>query len=252
MDAFTDHVFQGNPAAVCPLESWLPDELLQSIAQENNLSETAFFVPTGKDFELRWFTPADEVDLCGHATLASAFVLFEHLSYRGPEISFKTRSGGLTVKRAANGLSMDFPATSPQACQPPPDLLAGLGAAPQEVLAAFDYVAVYGSESSVRDLVPDFAVLGGLDLRGVIATAPGEEADFVSRCFCPKLGVNEDPVTGSAHCELAPFWSQRLGRSRLQALQLSSRGGRIECEVKADRVFLTGRAVLYLEAEIIV
>lgn len=250
VDAFAERAFEGNPAAIIPLDAWIDDSLLQAIAEENNLSETAFFVPAGGAFELRWFTPAAEVDLCGHATLASAHVLYTHLGYASASVRFLTRSGELTVTRSPRGLSMDFPAAPPQAAEAPAALLAGLGKPPHQVLAAFDYVAVYEFEEEVWALEPDFAQLQLLGLRGVLATAPGDEADFVSRCFFPKLGVNEDPVTGSAHCELAPYWSAQLGRSELKARQISRRGGSVGCVVEGERVLLSGKAVDFMTAEI--
>lgn len=250
VDAFADRVFEGNPAAVCPLQAWPDDALLQSIAEENNLSETAFFVPAGEAFELRWFTPVDEVDLCGHATLACAHVLYMHLGYAGQAVRFLTRSGELSVSRSGEGLSMDFPASPPHVVEAPAALAAGLGRAPDGVLAGFDYIAVYASEDEVVALAPDFARLKHLDLRGVVATAPGRTDDFVSRCFYPKLGIDEDPVTGSAHCQLAPYWAARLGKSRLSARQVSRRGGSIGCMVEGDRVQLTGTAADYMTAEI--
>ncbi len=250
VDAFADHVLEGNPAAVCPLETWLDDMLLQAIATENNLSETAFFVAVGEVFELRWFTPMAEVALCGHATLASAHVLYEHLGYAKPELRFQTRSGPLAVIRNAQGLRMDFPASIPRVAEAPAALLAGLGRRPKEVLSAVDYIAVYDTEEEIRALAPDFALLLALDRRGVLATAPGREADFVCRCFFPGVGINEDPVTGSAHCELAPYWSARLGRDVLKARQLSKRGGAVACEVRGDRVLLSGHAVTFMIAEI--
>ncbi|MCH8537998.1 MAG: PhzF family phenazine biosynthesis protein [Alkalimonas sp.] len=250
VDAFAERVFEGNPAAVCPLEHWLDDALLQAIAEENNLSETAFFVPAGDAFELRWFTPAEEVDLCGHATLAAAHVIYTHLGYSKPALQFQTRSGLLTVMQKEQGLCMDFPATMPLITTAPAELIRGLGQAPEQVLAAFDYVVLYGSEEEVLALTPDFVQLQALGLRGVVATAPGKQVDFVSRCFFPKLRVNEDPVTGSAHCQLTPYWSQRLGRSTLTARQLSKRGGSIGCELRGDRVLLVGKTVDYMVAEI--
>lgn len=250
VDAFAERVFEGNPAAVCPLEKWLDDTLLRAIAMENNLSETAFFVQTGRVVELRWFTPRAEVDLCGHATLASAHVLFEHLDYPRSEIRFESRSGPLYVSRGAEGISMDFPAVDSEVIAAPDDLVAGLGARPVEVRGAPDYLAIFSSERDVAELRPDFSALARLDRRGVIATAPGDRFDFVSRCFYPKLGVDEDPVTGSAHCKSAPYWAGQLGRNRLVARQLSPRGGTIRCEVSADRVLLVGRAVDYLVGEI--
>ena len=252
VDAFTEKVFEGNPAAVCPLEEWVSDDVLQRIAEENNLSETAFFVPEDRGFKLRWFTPAAEVDLCGHATLAAAYVLYKHLGFSGPEISFRTRSGVLIVKKTEKGLSMDFPASMPEPVEAPDNLVTGLGRKPQEVLAAFDYIVVLESEGEIENLHPDFSKWLDLDLRGVVATAPGEEVDFVSRCFYPKLRVNEDPVTGSAHCELAPYWGKRLGRKNLTAKQLSKRAGLVECALVEDRVILSGNAVSYLQGHIII
>lgn len=250
VDAFASRVFEGNPAAVCPLEAWLPDETLQRIAEENNLSETAFFVAEEGCFALRWFTPEAEVDLCGHATLAAAHVLFEHLSYSQASISFATRSGALAVEKTAAGYSMSFPGSMPQPESAPTALLEGLGAEPQAVLAAFDYIVVFENEAQVRALTPDFARLSQLDKRGVVVTAPGDDVDFVSRCFFPKLRVNEDPVTGSAHCELAPYWSEQLGKQSLKARQVSKRSGDVGCEVVGDRVILTGAAVDYLQGAI--
>lgn len=250
VDAFATCAFEGNPAAVCPLESWLDDALLQAIAEENNLSETAFFVPVEKGFKLRWFTPVKEVDLCGHATLAAAHVIFENLGYSRQSITFETRSGDLTVKRKGNLLEMDFPSLPPRPCAFSEILAQGLGQRPIEVLAADDYLAVFDSEATVRAIAPNQALLGQLDLRGVIVTAPGSDVDFVSRFFAPKFGIPEDPVTGSAHCELAPYWADKLGKSTLTAKQVSRRGGNITCEVKADRVVLSGHAVTFMEAEI--
>jgi len=250
IDAFTDRIFAGNPAAVCPLERWLPYAVLQAIAAENNLAETAFFVKEEPDYRLRWFTPVAEVDLCGHATLASAAVIFLQLGFAGSSIRFQTRSGVLTVERRGSGYAMDFPAAAPSACELSPALVEGLGAVPLAALNAFDHIAVYATEQEVRALEPNFARLADLGLRGVVATAPGVEADFVSRFFAPKLGVNEDPVTGSAHCELAPYWGRRLGKSSMRADQLSPRGGTLLCELKGERVILSGRAAHYMTAEI--
>ncbi|MHB1351830.1 MAG: PhzF family phenazine biosynthesis protein [Thiobacillus sp.] len=249
VDAFASRVFEGNPAAVCPLESWLDDDLMQAIAEENNLSETAFFVPADKGFDLRWFTPASEVDLCGHATLAAAHVLFEHLHHPGPHIAFNTRSGTLTVRRKGALLEMDFPIFPPKAYSESDTLARALGRQPAEVLRADDYLAVFEDEAAVRAVKPDFALLNALDLRGVIVTAPGDSHDFVSRFFAPRLGVVEDPVTGSAHCTLAPYWASRLGKQVLSARQVSKRGGELTCELKEDRVLLAGAAVTVLQAE---
>ena len=250
IDAFATRAFEGNPAAVCPLESWLDDGLLQSIAEENNLSETAFFVPSEKGFKLRWFTPVKEVDLCGHATLAAAHVIFEILGYSLPVITFETRSGELFVEKKGKWLAMDFPICPPTPCDISEILAKGLGRQPLAVLAADDYLAVFDSEAAVRAITPDQALLGQLDLRGVIITAPGTDVDFVSRFFAPKFGIPEDPVTGSAHCELAPYWADKLGKNTLKAKQVSKRGGNITCEIKADRVILSGRAITFMEAEI--
>lgn len=253
VDAFTDRVFAGNPAAVCPLDRWPDTALMQAIAAENNLSETAFFVSRGGDYELRWFTPKAEVDLCGHATLASAFVIFAELGFAGDEVVFHTRSGRLRVARTAAGLVMDFPAQPPSPCAAPKDLLAGLGGgpAPRDVLCTRErYLVVYGAEADVAGVDPDFARLSRLPLRGVIVTAPSDTFDFVSRYFAPKVGVNEDPVTGSAHCALVPYWAARLGRRSLRARQISPRGGDLHCELRDDRVSIAGRAVLFLRGEI--
>lgn len=250
VDAFASRPFEGNPAAVCPLEHWLPDSLMQAIAGENNLSETAFFVPTVKGYALRWFTPLAEVDLCGHATLASAHVLFRHLDHVQSAITFETRSGDLIVEQYGEQLRMDFPACPPRPCEIPERLVQGLGRMPTEVLAADDYLAVFESEAEVRAIEPDLAQLARLGLRGVCVTAPGESVDFVSRFFGPKVGVPEDPVTGSAHCILTPYWSGRLGKRVLAARQVSRRGGDLGCELRGDRVRISGRAVTVMTAEI--
>lgn len=250
VDAFTTKVFQGNPAAVCPLEYWLEDGTLQAIAGENNLSETAFFVPSAKGFHLRWFTPLAEVDLCGHATLASAHVIFEILGYDKRSITFETRSGELNVVRSGRLLEMDFPSSQITPCPIPDALLDGLGQSPVELLCAEDYFAVFDSEETVRSITPNYAKLLEVNLRGVVVTAPGMDVDFVSRFFAPKLGINEDPVTGSTHCGLAPYWGTRLGKNALSAKQISKRGGRIECELRHDRVALSGHAVTFMEADI--
>lgn len=250
VDAFARRPFEGNPAAVCPLETWPEDAVMQAIAAENNLSETAFFAAGADGFDLRWFTPRAEVDLCGHATLASAHVLFEHLGYRGDSIRFQTRSGTLEVSREGSVLVMDFPAHPPASCRVPPLLVEALGQEPVEVLAADDYVVVFEREAQVHALEPDLAKLARLPRRGVCVTAPGQRYDFVSRFFCPALGVPEDPVTGSAHCELAPYWAGRLGRERLQARQISRRGGDVDCELRRDRVILRGTALTFLEGRI--
>ncbi|MGQ9369651.1 PhzF family phenazine biosynthesis protein [Azospirillum sp. ST 5-10] len=257
VDAFADRVFAGNPAAVVPLEGWLPDERLAAIAGENNLSETAFFVPAGDAYELRWFTPAVEVDLCGHATLASAFVIDRVLGRGGAgPLSFRTRKAGtLTVARDGDRYVLDFPSRPPEpAADPHPELLPALGGpAPRAVLAARDYLVVYDDADAVRSLRPDLGRLAGVDRFAVCVTAPGDGGvDFVSRFFAPGRGVPEDPVTGSAHCMLIPYWAGRLGRARLEARQVSARGGALACELAGDRVKIGGSAVLYLEGHILV
>ena len=246
VDAFADNTFEGNPAAVCPLDEWVSDELLQKISEENNLSETAFFVAKENGYSLRWFTPEDEVDLCGHATLAAAHVLFQHLDYAKDSISFYTKSGTLKVGRTGSGYSMNFPASEVKPIDTPMQLKEALGVEPSKTLVAFDYIVLLDSENQVKSLSPDFVKLQALDLRGVVVTAAGEDADFVSRCFFPKLRVNEDPVTGSAHCELAPYWAKKLSRNKLVGKQLSQRTGIVQCELIGDRVILSGNAVDYM------
>lgn len=250
VDAFTSDLFRGNPAAVCPLQEWLPDDTLQSIALENNLSETAFFTRDGDGFKLRWFTPAVEVDLCGHATLASAFVIMSEIARGSHEVRFQTRSGELVVRREGDRYAMDFPARPPAECQAHPDLIPALGGNPERVLGARDYLVVYGSEAEVRGLKPDMARLAATDRFAVIVTAAGRDVDFVSRFFAPAKGVPEDPVTGSAHCTLIPYWADRLGKTELHALQVSPRGGELWCEHRGDRVRMSGNAVLYLSGTI--
>lgn len=250
VDAFSHQPLRGNPAAICPLDAWLPDELMQGIAAENNLPETAFLVRQGEAYGLRWFTPAVEVDLCGHATLASAFVLFEKLGVTGDRIDFDTRSGRLSVSRHGDLLALDFPSRPPESCAVHTDLVSALGKVPEQILAARDYLVIYPKEEDVRALKPDMARLANVDRFAVIVTAPGKEVDFVSRFFAPAKGIPEDPVTGSAHCTLIPYWSQRLGKRALQARQISARGGELTCEDRGDRVTIAGRAVLFLEGVI--
>ena len=250
IDVFASDVFHGNPAAVCPLEEWLDDSVMQAIAQENNLSETAFFVKEGEEYRIRWFTPVAEVDLCGHATLASGFVIFDYLDHTINEVTFRSRSGLLRVGNEEELLFMDFPSQPPCSCSPPRELLDGLGGDPMEALCSEDYFVVFNSEGEVRGLLPNIEMLRRLDLRGVIVTAPGEDVDFVSRFFAPKFGVDEDPVTGSAHCALIPYWSRRLGKHDLHAHQVSRRGGELFCADHGDRVRIAGRAVRYMEGSI--
>lgn len=253
IDAFTDRVLGGNPAAVMLLEAWPEDPLLQAVAAENHLSETAFLVPAGNgiDHELRWFTPRVEVDLCGHATLAAAWALFaEELAgpVRGDALAFSTRSGTLTVRREGPELVLDLPSRPGAPVPAPPDLVLGLGREPLQVLRSRDLLAVLPDESSVRALDPDLGALARLDALGIIATAPSDTpgVDFVSRFFAPAAGVPEDPVTGSAHCTLTPYWADRLGRRELHARQVSARGGELRCTLAGERVLLAGRAVTYL------
>lgn len=252
VDAFAGRVFTGNPAAVCLLDEWLDDATMQGIASENNLSETAFLMEAGEVWELRWFTPVVEVELCGHATLASAWVIFELLRASTPEVVFRTRwAGELRVARRGDLLEMDLPARPPRPGVAPEGLEAALGVAPTEVWdSAEDLLIVLATEAEVRSLQPDFAALGRVGARGVIVTARGETHDFVSRFFAPRVGVPEDPVTGSAHCVLAPYWAGELGRPELRAAQVSTRGGELLCRVDGDRVKVAGRVVLYLEGTI--
>lgn len=250
VDAFANAAFRGNPAAVCPLEAWLPDATLQNIAAENNLSETAFLVARSRDFDLRWFTPTTEVDLCGHATLAAAFVLFNERAIKTDSIRFHSRSGRLTVTREGDVLTLDFPSRPALPTAAAEALICGLGARPDEVLKARDILAVFAKPAEVQALQPDFAMLKTLDCLGIIATAPGDDCDFVSRFFAPAAGINEDPVTGSAHCTLIPYWSRRLGKPALRARQISARGGELFCRDAGERVFIGGRAAIYLRGEI--
>jgi predicted PhzF superfamily epimerase YddE/YHI9 len=252
VDAFTDCLFGGNPAAVCPLETWLPDATMQAIAAENNLAETAFFVREGGDYALRWFTPTVEVDLCGHATLASGHVVFGFLEPQRESVNFRTlKAGTLTVSKRADKLVMDLPARNATPCEAPPGLLAALGGKPREVLRARDHLMVYDSAAEIAALDPDLAALAKLDCWAAIVTAPGQNGiDFVSRFFAPAQGVPEDPVTGSAHCTLVPYWAKRLGKTELEARQPSRRGGALTCALNGDRVSIAGRAVLYLEGRI--
>jgi PhzF family phenazine biosynthesis protein len=250
IDAFADRVFAGNPAAVCPLREWLDDAVLQAVAQENNLSETAFFVPEDEGYHIRWFTPVAEVDLCGHATLGTAYLILHELEPSLNRVIFRSRSGILSVHREGDTLAMDFPAQPPNPCDMPPAMPQALGMTPMEVLASEDYFVVLPNEEDVAATKPDFIRLKELELRGIIVTAKGNQADFVSRFFAPKLGIDEDPVTGSAHCALTPYWADRLGKSTLRAHQLSKRGGTLYCEDRGDRVVIAGKAVKYLEGHI--
>jgi PhzF family phenazine biosynthesis protein len=253
IDAFTDRVFSGNPAAVCVLESWLPDETLAAIAAENNLSETAFLVKEPAGWRIRWFTPAIEVDLCGHATLASAHLFLTRLAPGQREVTFASRSGPLRIARDGDGrLSMTFPRRPPEPSPTPAALVRALGRAPLETWMARDCMAVLGTEVEVRGLAPDLGAVRELPGLGLLVTAPASTPglDFVSRFFAPQAGIDEDPVTGSAHCVLVPYWSRRLGKTRLEAAQVSRRGGRLSCEDRGDAVVIAGRAADYLEGHI--
>lgn len=252
VDAFSGAVFAGNPAAVCPLEEWLPDETLQAIAAENNLAETAYFVPNGGTFHLRWFTPACEVDLCGHATLASAYVLFHELKQPGASVQFQTKSGLLTVRKEGDLLAMDFPSRPPRAMELHAEVVRAMGGTPVEMRAARDFLIRYATEEDVLQLKPDLQALANIDRFAFIATAPGNHCDFVSRFFAPARGVPEDPVTGSAHCTLIPYWAEELGKTTLRARQVSRRGGELFCKLAGDRVEIAGRAALFLRGRITV
>ena len=245
IDAFTSKIFGGNPAAICPLENWLEDETMQAIAAENNLAETAFFVNNGDGFDLRWFTPEMEVDLCGHATLASGHVLFNHLDFKPNQINFHTKSGVLKVSQTNELLSMDFPSRKPEATETPQQLIDGLGRTPAEVLKSRDYFAVFQNEQDILSIQPDFNILDRIDCLGIIITAAGQTSDFVSRFFAPRAGIPEDPVTGSAHCSLVPYWSEKLNKKDLHALQLSKRGGELFCQDLGERVSIAGKAVTF-------
>jgi len=251
VDAFTSKVFAGNPAAVCPLEQWLDAPTMQSIAAENNLAETAFFVRLGQGgYDLRWFTPTVEVPLCGHATIATAWVIRNYMGDQTDPLRFQSKSGELQVATQGDRLSLNFPALPPQRCQPHERLIDGLGTQPLEVMSASYYLAVFATEQDVLDLQPNFDILATLDKIGVIATAPGTDVDFVSRFFAPKAGINEDPVCGSAHCTLTPYWSKRLGKMKLTARQVSRRGGELWCENLGERILIAGHVAPYLVGSI--
>lgn len=250
VDAFAETTFSGNPAAVIPLDEWLDDETMQRIAEENNLSETAFFMWEGDGYAIRWFTPTTEVDLCGHATLASAHVLFEYLEPGSEKVRFGSKSGVLVVTKTPDGLSLDFPAQPPEKVKCTSAHETALGFKPLELLAYDDYIAVMPDEASVREYEPDFQKLKAFDKRGVIVTSKGDKDDFVCRFFAPNYGIDEDPVTGSAYTQLIPYWSGKLGKTVMQATQLSKRGGNVVCEDCGERVKIGGKAVLYLRGEI--
>ena len=252
LDAFTDKMFSGNPAAVCPLDQWLPDNILQNIAMENNLAETAFYVKKNDHFEIRWFTPAVEVDLCGHATLASAAVLYNHENYSDDGIIFfSPRSGILKVTRNGDMLTMDFPSDNFDRVELAPQLVACFNSQPIEAYKGkTDYMLVFSSEEDIMKIVPDLPAISRLKVRGIIVTAPGDEVDFVSRFFAPQSGIDEDAVTGSAHTTLTPYWAQKTGKSELTAIQLSARKGFLKCAYYGNRVKISGQAKTYLQGEI--
>jgi PhzF family phenazine biosynthesis protein len=250
IDAFASKLFEGNPAAVCPLDEWLPNKTMQSIAEENNLSETAFFVPKENGLQIRWFTPKGEVDLCGHATLATAFVLFNILGYKRDKIEFDSRSGLLIVTKDNERIVMDFPAQPPVLCDIPKEIVKAFNIAPIECLKSEDFIVVFEREIDIETAKPDFEQLTKLDLRGVIITAKSSRYDFIARFFAPKYGIPEDPVTGSAYTQLAPYWASKIGSKRFRVKQVSSRGGELTCEIVNDRVLISGKAVKYLEGKI--
>lgn len=252
IDAFATRRFAGNPAAVMLMESFPSDEMMQALAAENNLAETAFLVSKDGDYQLRWFTPKVEVPLCGHATLASAAVIMERLDLKQRQVVFHTASGPLTVRRSDTGYVMNFPARPSEPIPTPVELTEALGIARAEVLVnQFNYMAVLPDAELVRQLTPQFAALARLDRPGVIATAPGDGVyDFISRYFAPAKGIPEDPVTGAAHCMLAPYWAKRLGKTSFHAYQASQRGGEMICRVVGDRVELEGHCVFYLEGTV--
>jgi len=252
VDAFSSKPFAGNPAAVVPLDAWLPDETMLAIAAENNLAETAFFVPSADGFDLKWFTPTVEMDLCGHATLASAFVLYGLLGYSESAVKFQTRSGELTVIRDGQRYILDFPSRPAAKAAAPAGLVEAIGTPPVEISKSRDYLFVYDTEADIKAIKPDFFALSNIDAHAVIVTAPGETSDFVSRFFAPSVGVPEDPVTGSAHCTLIPYWAGRLGKNDLFARQVSARGGELYCKLAGDRVKIGGHAALYMKGEIYV
>ena len=252
VDAFAEKVFQGNPAAIVPLEDWIDDDVMQKIAMENNLAETGYFVKTDNGYHIRWFTPAKEIDLCGHATLASAYIIKNFIEPHLAEINFTTQVAGTLKAMAKDGIyTLDFPSRMPQACDVPDKLLKSLNISTAvEILKSRDYFVVLPNEDAVRNIEPEFMLMKDLDSTGVIVTAKGQSADVVSRCFYPGAGIPEDPVTGSAHCNIVPYWSNKLGKTKLFCKQVSQRGGDLQCELEGDRVLMSGKCVLYLKGEI--
>ncbi len=249
-NAFSAEKFRGNPAAVVPLNEWLSDELMQQIAAQNNLAETAFVIPRGEDYSIRWFTPVVEVSLCGHATLASAHILYEHMGYSRDQLIFHSKSGPLLVTRNQDKITLDFPADEPERI-PDVELIGkALGIKPNAVFKSrFDYMVVLDSQKDIETLKPDLVLISKLSSRGLIVTAKGDKVDFVSRCFFPQSGINEDPVTGSAHVVMVPYWARQTGKNKLSAIQLSARRGYLDCELAGDRVLMSGHAHTYLEGD---
>jgi len=253
VDAFADKLFGGNPAAIVPLENWLPTEKMQKIALENNLSETAFIIPEGQGYHVRWFTPAVEVDLCGHATLATAHIVFTELGYAGKAVAFNSKSGLLTVSKKEDLYTMNFPTDTIQEVEIPTIMEESFGIKPIKFFKGKDdYMAIFENQEVIENLQPDFSKLAQFKARGVIATAPGNSFDFISRCFYPAAGINEDPVTGSAHTTMIPYWAKSLKKDNLSAYQLSARGGAVQCKFYGDRVDLGGKAITYLKGSIFV
>lgn len=251
IDAFTTEAGHGNPAGVCVLEGWIDDKIMQNIASENNLSETAFLVKNGSIYEIRWFTPTSEINLCGHATLASGFVIINYFSPELNKISFKSHlSGELSVTKNSELYILDFPSIPATICETPISIIKAFDIEPKETLKADDYLVVFENENQISSINPKFELLNQIDGRGVIITAIGEESDFVSRFFCPKYGINEDPVTGSSHCTLIPYWHEKLKKNRFHALQLSPRGGELFCEIHENRVSIGGNAICYMQGKI--
>lgn len=250
VDAFTDKVFKGNPAAICYLEYWIDDTTMQNIAMENNLSETAFVVKNNGFYELRWFTPEYEIDLCGHATLASAYIIFKYYDKNCNEVIFKTKSGTLKVKKKDDFYNMTFPIREGKKIDIDETLIEALGVIPLEVYLSRDLMIVLQSEDDIRYLQPNLEILKTLRIDGIIVTSKGREVDFVSRFFVPNSVITEDPVTGSAHCTLVPYWSKRLNKKVLKSLQLSKRTGYLECAIDEDNVYISGKATEYLKGEI--
>jgi predicted PhzF superfamily epimerase YddE/YHI9 len=253
VDAFTDEVFGGNPAAVCPLNEWIDKDTMQKIAMENNLSETAFFVPKDDFFEIRWFTPKVEINLAGHPTLATAWVIYNELKYKKPVIRFKSQlSGDLLIEKDKELLMMDFPSNEGKEIPAPDYLIDGLGAEPLEILQSRDLLVIFNNQQEVEKIKPNFSILEKVETFGIIISSQGEQCDFVSRFFAPRAGINEDPVTGSAHTTLIPYWAKKLNKNKLEATQLSERKGKLTCEYLGKRVKIAGTAKLFMKGEILI